>query len=335
MTSQTIPQEASFDQKLAFHLLHPGLPAVERRLLEIVGSDKSPAGELAAIVVKAGGKRIRPALTLISSDFFKDNCDHEMTIDVASAIELIHMASIVHDDVIDGTSYRRKNRTLNAAFGNHVAILAGDLFLSKALAILSSHKKYEIINILAETVTYMSEAEIEQSLRAFNDQVTEAEYNQYIGKKTAHLMAVSCYAGLLAAGACEKAMSHMWHYGYYMGIAFQIIDDTLDLVGDQKTMGKTIWQDLPSGIITLPVIKGLSHPKAGPFLSKLIHSRKFDHERMNRVREILLEIGAIEYAREQARSYIRSAQERLMLMPPCEARNKLFAISELSLQRNA
>ncbi|HHY46046.1 MAG TPA: polyprenyl synthetase family protein [Firmicutes bacterium] len=314
-------------------LYHPGLADVEKRLMEMAGSLYGLPAELASFIIASGGKRIRPILALHSSDFAE--CDHELAVDVATSVELVHMASIVHDDVIDQAMSRRGRETINARWGNHLAVLTGDLLLSKALEILSRRRKYGVVRVLANTVANMSQAEMIQASRAFDERMTEAEYTDYVSKKTAYLMAASCYSGAATSRAGRKRMACMWEYGLYLGIAFQIIDDTLDIVGDETMIGKPTGKDLACGVMTLPIIRGLQHPVAGPALREIMRSRRTGAETLSKVHHLLLESGAIAYSYAQARKYVEFAKAKLQSMPDCSARDCLLALAELVITRNA
>jgi heptaprenyl diphosphate synthase len=232
--------------------LSPLLQAVEARLQEM-GSDQAGAlGVYAGHMIRAGGKRLRPLLVILCSGIDDPVC--QPLIDIATAAELIHTASLIHDDILDQAATRRGIPTLNRLQGNHTAVLAGDLLFATAFGLLARAHCSGALAVMTDAIRDMCQAEIEQKEALFQFSVTEGMYLSRIEKKTASLLAACCSAGALAGGQAPEAVASLAAYGRNLGLCFQITDDLLDFTGDSATLGKPSGSDLAQGILTLPVI---------------------------------------------------------------------------------
>jgi heptaprenyl diphosphate synthase len=234
------------------HSLAPVMQAVEARLQEISSEHAGTLGAHAWHVIRAGGKRLRPLLVILCSSIDDPSC--QPLIDMAAAAELIHTASLIHDDIIDRSDSRRSVPTLNHLHGNHTAVLAGDFLFALAFGLLTRSRCPEALALMADAVQAMCQAEIEQKESLFQFSLTESMYLRRIEKKTAALLAACCGAGALAGGLEPEAVASLASYGRNLGLCFQITDDLLDFTGDSADLGKPAGSDLAQGILTLPVI---------------------------------------------------------------------------------
>lgn len=291
----------------------PGLAAVEQRIREAVVAEGEQAGDLGSYVLQAGGKRIRPALVLLSGTLRPNNLDQ--LVDLAVAVELIHMASLVHDDVIDRAEVRRGRHTINSVHGNRTAVLVGDYLFAKAFNLLSTQAVPRVLTLMTQVIGLMCEGEIQQASHIFNHCQTEDDYWERINKKTAQLISACCLASAWVIGADEQEADQMAQFGLNLGYAYQVVDDVLDFIGDQSTMGKPVCSDLAQGLVTLPLFPVLQHESHGPWLAERLSARRFDQEDLDLVCKMVQSTGAIEYAYRQARNRINSAKEYLRQIP--------------------
>ncbi len=208
--------------------------------------------EQLAYIVRGSGKGIRPALTLLSGRFY----DYDLTklMPMACAVELLHTATLVHDDAIDKSSVRRGNATINKLFGEDVAILMGDYLFAKAGEFVSDTQSPRAIKLFSQTLGTISSGEINQYLNAFKIEQTREDYIQRIASKTASLFSLATQSGGILSNAPEPAIEALREYGWLLGIAFQIVDDILDFTSDQATLGKPVGSDLRQGTLTLPAM---------------------------------------------------------------------------------
>ncbi len=232
--------------------LSPLLQAVEDRLQEMASDQAGALGVYAGHVIRAGGKRLRPLLVILCSGIDDPAC--QPLIDIAAAAELIHTASLIHDDILDQAATRRGVPTLNRLQDNHTAVLAGDFLFATAFGLLARGHCPEALAVMTDAIRDMCQAEIEQKEALFQFSVTEDMYLSRIEKKTASLLAACCSAGALAGGLAPEAVASLAAYGRNLGLCFQITDDLLDFTGDSASLGKPAGSDLAQGILTLPVI---------------------------------------------------------------------------------
>lgn len=229
------------------------LQAVENELRQIVQERYQILTETSTHLLNAGGKRLRPALTLYGAKFY--NFDMEKVVPLAATMELIHMASLVHDDVVDASMTRRGKPTVKAVWGNSVSTHIGSFLFAKSLILLSRYEDTPLIfDVLSNTSVQMSQGEIIQISSSFDINQSIKDYLYRIKCKTALLIAASAQLGAVACGAGRDIHLALRRYGYNIGMAFQITDDILDMIAEQRQLGKPIGGDLRQGIITLPVI---------------------------------------------------------------------------------
>ncbi|HHV62763.1 MAG TPA: polyprenyl synthetase family protein [Firmicutes bacterium] len=311
------------------------LKRVEERLQEVTSSHSQLIGDVCNYLIFGGGKRIRPLLVLLCARSFRH--DPEGAIDVAVATELIHMASLIHDDIIDNARTRRGRATVNSLWGNRTSVLAGDFLFARALTILSrmDHRnRLGLVRLMAEAITVMCEGEIEQACQAFNCDLTEADYMEQIRKKTAHLMAASCYAGAVIGRASKREAGAMMRYGLELGYAFQITDDLLDFTGEERVTGKPAGLDLSSGILTLPILHILRDARFSADIRRMLAGRRPSRDDVKTICDWVSSSGALEYARRKARHHVEAAKACLAEMPEGPSRACLEDIADRVLVRD-
>ena len=294
----------------------PGLAQVETRLKEFSqGNDRLTAHFSATVTV--GGKRLRPALVLLCGAFYRAR--QNQLIDIATAVELIHTASLVHDDIIDNAATRRGKPTLSAEWGVQKAVLYGDFLFARAFSLLSKHGLNGTLGNMTQAISLMCEGEIEQSALLFNCDVTEADYFSYIHKKTAYFLSACCLAGAEACGMPVAEKRLLAAFGLQLGYAFQLTDDLLDISGNATGMGKAVMQDIKEGNLTLPLIKLLQDKRHGCTVRQLIAEKDFSAANLQFIRQTLLRSGILAETNEKAGLLLKRAKqnlEKLPLKPP-------------------
>jgi heptaprenyl diphosphate synthase len=319
-------------QLMVTALLEHELLAVEEILLDFTLSKAGAMQELISSVVQNRGKRLRPLLVLLSG--CKMDGDRDALRHTAAAVELIHTASLLHDDVIDGAQKRRGDPSLNALYGNSPAVLAGDYFFARAFELVALCKNYDLIRLFTAAISTMCEGEIEQSNNAFNCNTSEAQYLRCAYSKTAVLLEACCEAGALLAKLDPHAVQQLKHYGRNLGMAFQITDDLLDIWGNPACTGKPTGSDLQDGTITLPLIYLLEDRRWGARLRELVHSRDFSPENLAFLMDPACQNGPLARAQQQAATYIARATECLHTLEQTPGREILVKLAAYVLQRN-
>jgi heptaprenyl diphosphate synthase len=311
--------------------LKSDIDVVERKLHDEVYTPQRNLKKASTHLLKAGGKRIRPIFVLLAGKF--GNYDVDKLAKVATALELIHMATLVHDDVIDDAETRRGTPTVKREWGNRMAMYTGDFILGRALVVLSELPNVQIHQLLSKSIVSMCEGEIEQIRDFYNTQQNLRTYLRRIKRKTALLLAISCTLGALVADAKPEVVYALDRYGFYAGMAFQIIDDILDLTADPKKLGKPVGSDLRQGNLTLPVLYALQHSPERERLYRYIHRGITDSEAIDAVR-IVKASGGIEYAREMADRYMEKCLAHLQTLPDVEAKRQLEGIAHFINERD-
>jgi octaprenyl-diphosphate synthase len=314
------------------------LGALERILRTELSSDDPFIGELVSHVLTTQGKMVRPALVCLSALACGGGSDARLA--SAGAVELIHVASLIHDDVIDAAQTRRGQASVNAIWGNQVAVLLGDYLFSKAFYMLSRLHDAEIAAAMAWATVRMSQAEIKQIKYGNTPHTDEAIYFDIIEGKTAQLMSAACRCGALAAGASEAATAALATFGLEWGMAFQITDDALDLTATPVHLGKPIGSDIQTGKVTLPIIHALIRAPATDqrrlreILTQADGESPTAGGEVGEVQEILARSGAIDHALTVARSRARRAAAVLDSIDDSRARESLMALVEFVTVRS-
>lgn len=308
-----------------FNLVQKELLAIEEELATVVRSEVNLVTDISSHLLKAGGKRLRPALFLLCAK--NDQLESQKAITMASAIEMIHMATLVHDDVIDRADTRRGIATANAQWGNQLSVLTGDYLFAKAFSLIANGDDKRPLQVLTEVICKMCEGEILQSRDHFNKDQSEMEYYDRIAKKTACFIAASCELGAIYAGMTTEETALCYQYGYAVGMAFQITDDLLDVTASSQQIGKPAGSDLRQGVVTLPVIYALEHSCHREELGKMIAEKDMSEGNSRRSMEIVHETDAIEYCYQQVEKYLEIARNSLPDSLSSEVRQALIQIT--------
>jgi len=299
---------------------------VERRIQNVIESS-GPLRPIVGHLARAKGKFLRPRLVIWSGKACNPEGSIEADalepfIDAAASCELVHMASLVHDDIIDGASRRRGLPTINVIWGIHSAILAGDLLFTKAYALTTKYSDLGIPGILNRAVEAMCRGEVAQDIRLFDLSVTEQDYLSQISGKTAALFSASCHMGAVLSDAPARVQTALRRYGGDLGRAFQIIDDIIDIVSNEDAAGKPVCSDLRRGSVTLPLILALQDGIDASFC-RSFQAKALPEETVQRLREYLIRGGYVRRAGERALSFLRRAVSNLEVLPSSLARATL------------
>lgn len=259
-----------------------------------------------------GGKRLRPMLFLLCANA-KNSCPPERTMPLATALELIHTASLVHDDIIDTSKKRRGVETANSKYGAQIAVLVGDYLFAKAFQLVAGNDySAQVQMTLSKLVKNLCVGEIMQD-RSLFVVPTMSEYYTRINLKTAIFLSSCCRLGAIVAEMTEREVENLTAYGSGLGLAFQIIDDLLDFFGDEKVTGKPHGGDLKSGVITLPVIRALATSDEAPTLEKIVTRGEVTSSDIDAAIKIIRATDAVDYCRTRAEAHIESARVNLPL----------------------
>jgi octaprenyl-diphosphate synthase len=256
-------------------------------------------------------------------------------IDLAVVVELIHTATLVHDDIIDEAVVRRHIETMNTKWGSKISILFGDYLFSRAYTILSAMDSQVATIIMSQTINILCEGEMVQLLRCYDAEVTESEYLSIIERKTASLCAASCKLGAISSGANRKQTEALANYGSKIGMAFQIIDDCLDVMGKEEEMGKPVNLDAQGGKLTLPFIRlvdKLPTDRRESTLELIFQNNCKDSKAA--IVDLLEEHDAVDYAYDTARELIKKAQEELSVIPDSAYKTSLLELGDYVVSRD-
>jgi heptaprenyl diphosphate synthase len=314
-----------------YRSLESDLAKIEEGLELAIDLDVPLLYETSTHLLKAGGKRIRPVFVLLSGQFGR--YDIEKVKKIAIPLELIHMATLVHDDVIDNAATRRGQMTVKSKWDNKIAIYTGDYVFAKALSIATELTNPRIHRILANAIREMCIGEIEQIQDLYRSDLTFRQYLLRIKRKTALLISISCQLGALVSEADEKVVSLLKRFGYYVGMAFQITDDILDYTGTEQELGKPAGSDIRQGNITLPAIYALRYSERRDKLLKWI-DRKEIEPHLSEIITIIRESGGIDYSRRVAETYFGKAKRELNHLPDLSAKKDLLEVTHFLEQRN-
>lgn len=298
-------------QNKTFNVIRKDLDVLEGELIAAVSSHERLITDIGTHLVKSGGKRLRPALFLLAVHTGAD-FNREKAMPLATALELIHMASLVHDDVIDHADTRRGTPTANYKWGNQTAVLSGDYIFAKAFSLVAEEGYGDkVAAILAGLICDLSIGEIIQNREVYKASCDIPEYYERIARKTANFLAACCELGALVAGLEQRYIDALKTYGYDIGMAFQITDDLLDITSDKKTIGKPAGNDIHEGIVTLPVIRALETSPDSDELRTIVTNRDMTMDDVKRAIEIVKASDGIMMARRKASEYIADAKAAL------------------------
>ena len=314
-------------------LMKSELDLMNKILVDRLDSNVDLISQMSQYIINSGGKRIRPLLLLICAKATEYDGDYHYS--MAVVIELIHTATLLHDDVVDQSATRRGQETANELWGNAPSVLVGDFLYSRAFEIMVEPNSMEIMRILSKATNQISEGEVLQLLNIKNANVTQAEYFKVIERKTACLFKAACQIAGILSSADQKVINAMGSFGMHLGNAFQIIDDTLDYESDSNIIGKEIGDDLSEGKVTLPMIYALEKTKKAE--NKILKDaiKNADASHIDQIVEILLNMDAFQYSRDIAKIESNRALESIDYLPDSKYKTALKLLCELSLERNS
>ena len=302
---------------------------IRRRL----GSDVALINQISEHIVAAGGKRLRPMLTVITARALGYAGDAHFQL--AAIVEFIHTSTLLHDDVVDQSDLRRGRKTANALWGNAPSVLVGDFLYSRSFQLMVELDSMPVMRVLADATNQIAEGEVLQLLHVGNPDTTEDDYLRVISRKTAVLFAAATRLSAMLAGASAQVQQDLADFGMNLGMAFQIADDVLDYTADADALGKNLGDDLAEGKATLPVIHALS--KASPAVRERLARivAESDVSALGQVLEAIHDSGSLDYSRQMAEHYARAAQANLAALPDNRWARALHALAHYSIDRGS
>lgn len=310
------------------------LDGVEDRIHQNLTSSVTLVNTVAAHILNSGGKRIRPLLLLLCARLcgYAGREHHQL----GSLVEFIHTATLLHDDVVDDADIRRGRQTARKVWGNQVSILVGDYLYSKAMCQVVEFRSQKINEVLAEACKKMAEGEVLQLYYNGNPAMPEGDYIKIVEHKTAGLIAASCRMGAILADASEEQQDSVFRFGQYLGIAFQVVDDTLDYTANGASLGKTLGQDLRQGKATLPLLHLLNHcsDRDRQMIKDRMETRTLTEGDLQRLIDLMDESGSIVYALNHAQAYITAAKRELRQFEEGTAKRALSVAADYMVTRD-
>lgn len=307
--------------------------ATNQIIIDRLQSDVVLVNQVGHYIVAAGGKRLRPMLLLLAAK----SLDYQGKFhpNLAAVIELIHTATLLHDDVVDESDLRRGRQTANAMFGNQASVLVGDYLYSRSFQMMVEVGEMRVMEVLSQTTNEVAAGEVLQLMNVNDPDVDEASYYQVIERKTAILFAAATQLAAILAGANKDVEKGLREYGLQLGNAFQLVDDALDYAADTEELGKNVGDDLAEGKPTLPLIYAMQHgtDSDAQMIRKAIEQGGLDN--MDAILRIIQETGAIEYTYQSAEKAVSKAISALKPLPESRYKQALIDIANLSLKRNS
>jgi octaprenyl-diphosphate synthase len=310
-----------------FDLLRDDLAAIELELGRDAASGVSTITEIAEYLRAGGGKRIRPSLLLLAAHML--GYSGPAAIRLGTVVEMVHTATLVHDDIIDGADLRRGRPSPNTTWGNEKCVLAGDWLYMQAFRVALEEKNLRVLDLLIGLTQQMVEGELLQ-IQKLGKAVSEAEYYDLIFRKTACLFAVSMRLGAVLAEATEEQETALAAYGREVGLAFQIVDDVLDLTATEEVLGKPVASDLREGKATLSVIHSIDHGTARDrqAIQRVLDDRSFERVSREEIQQILARNGSVEYAMAAAERHAEESRKALAPLPDSEFKRALLWVPD-------
>ncbi len=335
-----------------FELVREDLALVEREIAAQNGAAIEPVSEISSYLCAGGGKRLRPALLLLAAG--ASGYRGESAIRLGAVVEMIHSATLIHDDVIDGANTRRGRPSANARWGNHMSVLAGDWLYMQSFEMALRERNFSILDILIDLTQNMVEGELLQLTRLGRIDLNEIEATELAYRKTACLFSGCSRLGAVLGKQPKAVEDALAEYGRNAGLAFQLVDDLLDFTASPEKLGKPVLSDLKEGKVTLPLIfaleaganssadgngEGAGHSHAHfngdgrRLVAKVLEERDFQSVRPEQITMLVKETGALERARKLARDYVGRAKDSLSELPDTEYRRALLAVPDFILDR--
>ncbi|MCW8887582.1 MAG: octaprenyl diphosphate synthase [Gammaproteobacteria bacterium] len=315
-----------------YNLIADDRDAVDNVIRERLHSEIVLINTISHYIIGSGGKRLRPVLILLIANAlgYKGRDHHEL----AAVIEFIHTATLLHDDVVDGSELRRGKETANNVFGNEAAVLVGDFLYSRSFQMMVTVQNMRVMEILAEATNTIAEGEVQQLLNIHNADLDETGYLEVIRSKTAKLFESSAQLGAVLTGQNSEIEAAMAAYGLHLGIAFQLVDDALDYTGDAEELGKNLGDDLAEGKPTLPLIYLIHNgtPEQAELVRDAINNGR--GEQLEAISAAIRTSDAIEYTLKAAEREVEKAIETLNVLPDSDYKEALVGLAKFSIERN-
>ena len=318
------------------------LSLVERRIRTLSSSNIPNMDTLLDHVLSSGGKRVRAALTLLSSEFYTH--DEDYPIIMAAAVELLHLATLIHDDTVDNSDMRRGKATVSNLWGKHIAVLFGDYVFAASATFVCDTYNVRVIRRFSETIMELASGEIIEYFNCYDPTQSREAYNDRIYRKTASLFCTAAETGAILGGAPEDQIQALRSYAHNIGMAFQLVDDLLDIEGDAGELGKPVGNDLLHGVLTLPSIMLLERspwksPSDNPiealfkYRGDSLDEVNQREEKLECVLEMITRLGIIDECSQVIRGYCTRANECLAVLPQCPAYDSLSTLASFMLDR--
>jgi len=329
------PAEDALSELMA--LLRPDLEACNRTIVARMDSSVPLVPQLGAHIVAAGGKRLRPLLTLAASRLcgYPGAGGGQRHVTLAACVEFIHTATLLHDDVVDESVLRRGLASANAVFGNQASVLVGDFLFARAFQLMVADGSLRVMEILSGASATIAEGEVLQLVTQNDLSTTEERYLQVVRGKTAALFGAACRLGAVVAARPEPEETALAEYGICLGIAFQLVDDALDYAADQAVLGKTVGDDFREGKITLPVLAAYAagDPAERTFWQRTIEASEQTDEDLDEAMRLIARHGAIAATLDRAAGFAAQAKAELEMFPESIYRRSLMAVADYTVSR--
>lgn len=314
-------------------LVQADLAKTDEILIDRLNSDVALINQMSHYIISSGGKRLRPLLLLLCARVTNYQGKHHHS--MAVVIELIHTATLLHDDVVDESATRRGQETANELWGNAASVLVGDFLYSRAFEIMVEPDSMAIMRLLSEATNNIAQGEVLQLLNIKNADVTQEQYFNVIERKTACLFEAACKIGGMLSNSKSETIDTLGQFGLHLGNAFQIIDDVLDYESDSETMGKEVGDDLAEGKTTLPMIYALEQTSGAEHAMLRDAIESADTSNIDDIINILVRVNAFDFTRGAAESESQKATDALNALPESNYRSALGLLCELSLKRTS
>ncbi|WP_457641006.1 polyprenyl synthetase family protein [Persephonella sp.] len=310
------------------------LKEIEKRLSSYMDSEVEFILKIGNYILDSGGKRLRPVLVLTFSKLLKGN-NEENDYPIAVAMEYLHTASLLHDDVVDGADTRRGKPAANRVFGNDTTVLTGDYMYANALYLFSVYGSIDMIRNVSDAVKKMSEGQLLELKKIGDIDITEEEYFKILKGKTAVLFGSCCYVGTALGGGTQQQKDSAYNYGLSIGFAFQLIDDLLDYTADEKKLGKPVCNDLREGKITYPLLSVFNElsQEEKAFVKQVIRDINPDKKHIETVKNMVKEKGGFERTLEKAKEFVNIAVKELENFPDSEYLKELEELAKYIVER--
>lgn len=316
------------------NLINDDLARVEEQFKKDLTSEVTLIRKVGEYVLGSGGKRMRPMLLLLSARLAGYTGDQH--IGLASVVEFIHTATLLHDDVVDSAVLRRGQESANAVWGNEASVLVGDFLFAKTFSIMVREGNLDVLRTLSDATTQMAEGEVQQLINTCDLDMDEERYLDVIRNKTAILIAAACRVGAILGESSPEKEEALAEFGMDLGIAFQLMDDALDYVAEEADFGKAQGHDLEEGKMTLPLIHALRHCSSDERdrVATIVDEEQLSDDGLAYVLGLINQYGGIDYTRDRAAQLVTSAKEKLQIFAAVSERDALETVADYVISRN-